>query len=121
MNALSDLTSSMKHQKWALSKHSFLINRFINECDVFEDRHPETAARKVAIENAVVSNKIGVLQTSLKSHGDDVAKVSKAVAALASQLNQLKINSKMERLNADVKALGRLKEKITLLFYNANR
>jgi hypothetical protein len=67
---------------------------------------PETAARKVAIENAVVSNKIGVLQTSLKSHGDDVAKVSKAVAALASQLNQFENKLKdVERLNADVKAL----------------
>jgi phage shock protein A len=67
---------------------------------------PETAARKVAIENAVVSNKIGVLQTSLKSHGDDVAKVSTAVAALASQLNQFENKLKdVERLNADVKAL----------------
>ncbi len=67
---------------------------------------PESAARKVAIENVVVSNKIGLLQTSLKTHGDHVTKLSQDVRSLATRINQFETKLKdVSRLNADVQAL----------------
>ena len=67
---------------------------------------PESAARKVAIENDVVSNKIGLLQTSLKTHGDHVTKLSQDVRSLATRINQFETKLKdVSRLNADVQAL----------------
>jgi uncharacterized phage infection (PIP) family protein YhgE len=67
---------------------------------------PESAARKVAIENVVVSNKISLLQTSLKSHGDHVSKLSKDIKSLSTRINQFETKLKdVPKLNADVQAL----------------
>ncbi|MDG0968224.1 MAG: hypothetical protein P8Q37_10905 [Porticoccaceae bacterium] len=67
---------------------------------------PEMAARKVAIENTVVANKISVLESSLKGHGEHINKASASIASLSSRINQFEGSLKnVANLNADVKAL----------------
>jgi DNA repair exonuclease SbcCD ATPase subunit len=67
---------------------------------------PEMAARKVAIENTVVANKISVLESSLKSHGEHISKASASIESLSSRINKFEGSLKnVANLNADVKAL----------------